>query len=92
MKRVAIKFCGGCDPVYERVTFWEKVRSAAADRIEWVSVNDYHFKTLLLIAGCPRACPERELKNLSSGKIISVKNAEIDPLLLIDMLLSECKE
>jgi len=61
MKKVAIKFCGGCDPNYDRVEYWKCIRSAAGDRIEWIRVDDSNYEAVLVISGCQRACVEREI-------------------------------
>ncbi len=37
--RIALKYCGGCDPEFDRVELFAKVRSAAADAIEWVALE-----------------------------------------------------
>jgi hypothetical protein len=71
--RIALKYCGGCDPEFDRVELFAKIRSAAADSIEWVGFepvspadaasaaagveDDHGFNTVLVIAGCARACP-----------------------------------
>ena len=57
--RIALKYCGGCDPEFDRVELFAKIRPAAADSIEWVGLDDHGFNTVLVIAGCARACPEQ---------------------------------
>lgn len=61
VKKVALKFCGGCDPAYDRVEYWEEIRDAAGDRIVWVSMDDEGYEAVLGINGCKRACLEEEL-------------------------------
>jgi len=55
--RIALKYCGGCDPGFDRVDFFRRIQAAAGVRIEWITVDDEDFDTVLLIAGCERACP-----------------------------------
>lgn len=87
MKRVALKFCGGCDPDYDRVEYWEKVRSAAGDRIKWLRVDDEGIEVALLINGCARACLENDLEHVPIRYTISIKDDTINPEQLIANLL-----
>ena len=68
---VAVKFCGGCDPAYDRIDLWERLNAAAPDNIDFMLSGDRRPQALLLICGCETACPLREV----SGSI---------PVFLID--------
>lgn len=59
--RVAIKFCGGCDPTFDRLAYFEKLKIAAGDQIVWVAIDQRPYAAILLIAGCQTACPETEM-------------------------------
>ncbi len=56
--RLAIKFCGGCNPVIERGEVARKIREelAGARWVSWEEESDL----LVVINGCPTACAERE--------------------------------
>lgn len=60
MMKVAVKFCGGCNPSYDRTDYWERIRAASNGRIEWVRLEDQDCRALLLICGCETACPLKE--------------------------------
>jgi len=59
--KVALKFCGGCDPVYERVEYWEAIREAAGERIVWQRLDQSGHQVVLVICGCATACPLEDL-------------------------------
>jgi hypothetical protein len=84
MIKVAVKFCGGCDPAYERVEYLRKIEDAASRRIRWMSLQDDGYEVILLICGCQRACPEEELPG--SVRIVSLKSDEADPERVVNML------
>jgi len=86
-KRVALKYCGGCDPGFDRVELFTKVRAAAGDSIEWVSLDDPDFDTVLLIAGCDRGCPEQN-PEISPYRVISIKHDRPDAGEIVNALLS----
>jgi hypothetical protein len=62
--RLAIKFCGGCNPVIERGEVARKIRKelAGARWGSWEKESDL----LVVINGCPTACAEREEVHKSS--------------------------
>ena len=55
--RLAIKFCGGCNPVLERGDLAQKIRQGlpAPQWVSWEEESDL----VLIINGCPTACAER---------------------------------
>jgi hypothetical protein len=66
-KRVGIKYCGGCNPTYERVEMIEKVRFRLGDQFFFRPIGDEEVEALLLVSGCPRACAGR---SMNQGKNI----------------------
>ncbi len=55
--RLAIKFCGGCNPFLERGELANKVQQglSASQWLSWEEETDL----VLIINGCPTACAER---------------------------------
>ncbi len=55
--RLAIKFCGGCNPLLEREKVAQKVRQglSASQWVSWEEESDL----VLIINGCSTACAER---------------------------------
>jgi len=62
---IGIKYCGGCNPFYDRKAEVEKLeRSMTGVRFEPVRRNRSYDK-ILLVCGCPRMCIR---KYITSGK------------------------
>lgn len=55
-KKIGIKYCGGCNPTYERVELIHRVQSLMEDRFSFLQHGQQCLDLLLLINGCPRAC------------------------------------
>lgn len=87
LRRIAIKYCGGCDPGFDRVQYCSRIVQAAAGGVEWVSLDDGGFNTVLVISGCATACPERivDLK----FRQISIRDNRRDPGEIVQALLWE---
>jgi hypothetical protein len=86
--RVALKYCGGCDPAYDRVSYQERIAAAAAGHIEWVSIENPPFEAVLVINGCHRACKEKDLASEHQWRIISVRDDLADPILIVKKLFN----
>lgn len=84
MIQVAVKFCGGCDPGYERVAYFSKIKAAAGQGFRWVELKEGGYQAILLLSGCPRACPEEDLPG--SVPLVSLKSDERDPERVVRML------
>ncbi len=60
MKRIAIKYCGGCNPSYERVEMVQRLQSSLKDRFIF-SINDQQDSDIMVfVCGCPRACADKD--------------------------------
>ncbi len=86
-KKIALKYCGGCDCTYDRLEHAQKIRKAAEGRLEWVAMDDGGFDTVLMIHGCHVACPEEKLEPGHSWRIVSVTDDRVAPEEIINKLL-----
>ncbi len=87
MKRVALKYCGGCDCTYDRLEYAKEIKKAAEGRIEWVTMDDVGFDIVLMIHGCPVACPEEKLDPGHPWQIVSLIDDRVAPEEIIKKLL-----
>lgn len=78
-RRVALKYCGGCNPGFDRVEYFRKVQRVAGDSIEWVTLEDPGYGVVLLIQGCQTACPERTLGSVGDRGVVSIRSDEWTP-------------
>ena len=89
MKRVGLKYCGGCNPVYDREAYVEKVRKISGGRIEWVSHKAEGFTTLLIVHGCDRQCVLQETDRPAGIRIVSTRNDQRTPEELVSLILKQ---
>ncbi|NQU65084.1 MAG: hypothetical protein HQ517_12505 [SAR324 cluster bacterium] len=57
---IGIKYCGGCNPKYNRVALLDRIKQALLDTWEFVSWEDPAADHILIVAGCDTACVETE--------------------------------
>jgi hypothetical protein len=61
--RIGVKYCGGCNPRYERVEMIERVRSSTGDRLSLIRHDQENLDGLITVNGCPRACGTKGLNS-----------------------------
>lgn len=54
---IAVKFCGGCNPTYERGAFFEGLKSALDNECTFVPYDYPEPDGMVIICGCERVCP-----------------------------------
>ena len=64
MKKIGIKYCGGCNPSYERVEMVQRVQSLLKDRFIFSADDLQDSDSVVLVSGCPRACADKNTSNL----------------------------
>jgi hypothetical protein len=69
--RLAVKFCGGCNPVLERGELAQKIREGLPTS-EWVSWEE-GADLVLIIDGCPTACAEGVEIRKHSGACLEIQ-------------------
>ena len=87
IKRVALKYCGGCNPGFDRVAYVEKVKSAAGADIEWVTLDEGGIDAVLLVTGCETACPLRSIDFGEYRRTIMIRDDKQSPEDLAKILL-----
>lgn len=88
-KRVGLKYCGGCNPSYDRVEYVREIQEAAGNRVEWVSLDEKGFSSLLLVSGCDKQCAEMAEYEKSGCRVVSVKDTGVSPTRILSQLLEE---
>lgn len=56
VKKIGVKYCGGCNSTYERVEIIQKIRSRLEDQFLFLRHDEPGIDGLVLINGCLRAC------------------------------------
>ena len=60
-KKIGIKYCGGCNPGYERVEMIERVQFRFNDQFLFLRHDEPDIDVLVLMSGCHRACAGKDL-------------------------------
>lgn len=89
MKRIGLKYCGGCNPSYDRVEYVRQIQMAAGNRVEWVSLEEGGFSALLLVSGCDKQCAEMAEYETEGCRVISIKDLRMKPTEILSRLLEE---
>jgi hypothetical protein len=72
--RIAIKYCGGCNPEFDRVKAMAGMLERLAKTVEVVPLGDERAEVLVAVEGCPTACAD--LSGFKGEKIIVLSSQE----------------
>jgi hypothetical protein len=56
--RVGLKYCGGCNPEYDRVALVKHIQESLQGRIAFVSPESEGVGLILAVEGCSTACAD----------------------------------
>ena len=74
---VGIKYCGGCNPEYDRVALVEQIRCVLKGKVEFVSTQSEGVELILAVQGCATACADlTPFKGLQIKIITKTEDAE----------------
>jgi hypothetical protein len=77
MQRVAIKYCGGCNPDNDRVALVKRIKENLNGKVEFVSPDDESIDLVLAVEGCKTACADLSAFEATKIRIISkIEDAE----------------
>ncbi len=85
-KKIGIKYCGGCNPGYERVEMMERVQFRFSDRFLFLRHDEPDIDALILMGGCHRVCTAEDQNTTSIPHCLVTGEDDFDSL--IDWLKS----
>ena len=90
MLRCTVKFCGGCNPRYDRGAAYQAVRSSLSDVAQFSYPEDgTHYDALLIIRGCT-GCPYLYEEIDAAHRVIITESSQIaDAIREIEQIASE---
>ena len=74
--RVGVKYCGGCNPEYDRVGVVEHIQKSLKDKIEIVRPESENVHLILSVNGCSTACADlKPFEGLEIYTIIRIEDS-----------------
>ena len=74
MLRVGIKYCGGCNPDYDRVALVRQIEKRLEGKVEFISHENADLDLVLAVEGCKTACAD--LSSCDGKKIRMISQSE----------------
>ena len=87
--RVGLKYCGGCNPSFERVEYVREIQETAGRRVEWVPLDAGRFTAILLVCGCDKQCVEMAEYEETGHRVITIKDKQKTPTEILSLILQE---
>jgi len=79
-KKIGTKYCGGCNPTYERVEMVERLQFRMQDRFLFLRHDQPALDGLILINGCPRSCACENLKCIEAPRLSIAGESDFENL------------
>jgi len=73
---LAIKFCGGCNPIIDRGQLARSIREHLTGWVRWVPPEE-EADLLLIISGCPTACVDRPEVTEKAAEYFTISGSRI---------------
>ena len=86
MLKVGIKYCGGCNPYYDRVALVKRIESRLRGKVAFVSPANDSVDVVIAVEGCQTACADLES---FQGKTIHIISRIEDADKIIQNLLNQ---
>lgn len=78
--RIRIKYCGGCNPQYDRVAVVEEMKARLGASVEWVGSDADPCDRVVAVQGCDTACAD--LAGFEGCEILQITGPDdLGPLL-----------
>jgi hypothetical protein len=90
-KRIGVKYCGGCNPTYDRMQVVRQLRSCFLNRFYFFPRSRKNLDGLLFINGCHRSCAV-ENEDPNDPGCFSISGEDELPLLIHWLTTLEEKE
>ena len=74
MLKVGIKYCGGCNPYYDRVALVKRIERRLKGKVAFVPAADDDVDLVLAVEGCNTACAD--LSSFDGKKIRIITQLE----------------
>jgi hypothetical protein len=75
--KIGLKYCGGCNPTYDRGLMAEKIRRELNDIADFVTIIDDDVDMVLSIQGCDVSCADlMPFKDFNVRIVNSIDDAE----------------
>jgi hypothetical protein len=72
--RIGVKYCGGCNPDYDRVALIKQIQERLKDKADFVSWEREDMDIVLVVCGCSTSCVD--LGPFSGFKTRTIKNPD----------------
>jgi len=75
--RIGLKYCGGCNPGYDRVALVKHIQESLHGKAEFVSPESEDIVLILAVQGCSTACADLSaFQGLEIQTITNIEGAE----------------
>jgi len=76
--KIAVKYCGGCNPNYDRVALVKKIEESLSGKAAFVATDSNSISVVMAVVGCSIACADlTPFRGLETRIITCPEDAEL---------------
>jgi len=80
--KIGIKYCGGCNPLYNRKKFIDRIKNEIGDRYIFEDVKkESIYDFLLVVGGCTSCCVDYKNISIIKGLFCITKEIQYEEVL-----------
>lgn len=72
-KKIGIKYCGGCNPSYDRVEMVQQLQSLLEKKFIFFDGDQQEIDILVLVNGCPKSCANEQATSHPKALLRSIR-------------------
>ncbi len=77
MLRVGVKYCGGCNPEYDRVALVEQIKERLEGKVSFVPPESEGVDIILAVNGCRTACADLSgFRGIETRAVTGIEDGE----------------
>lgn len=72
--KIGLKYCGGCNPEYDRIALVDEIKKGLEGKIEFIAPEKGKVDIILAVCGCRTACAD--LNGFGRLEILTITGIE----------------
>jgi len=74
--RIGVKYCGGCNPSYDRVALVKRMEKTLVKKAEFISFQEENVDLVLVVCGCETGCVDTRVFEVPVHLVSSIPDGD----------------
>lgn len=75
--KIGIKYCGGCNPRYDRTSFFSRIKDEVGYKHQFeTAISGELYDVVLVLCGCTSGCADHSMLTAKNDKILILQEKD----------------